>query len=183
VALRFPNSSVFGLVSSAFVAACTGPSLHVHNPDEHRVFIDGVALAATSQAEPNQLELFDGEGIDAPALPVQPVEPDMPLASRSLPFRYYGATRWDALPRDLGDNADFNHRPTSRIVQLPAPVSPWLFPLDLPLEILSWVVSGPTQHTTTVAVDITPPEQRVGETAPVDLGSFADRARAARSQR
>ncbi|MFY9345952.1 MAG: hypothetical protein WAT39_25905, partial [Planctomycetota bacterium] len=55
-------------------AACTGPALHVDNPQRHPVYVDGVATSAPS-----------------------------------LPFRYYGTTRWDAVPADVGGKADFEH--------------------------------------------------------------------------
>jgi hypothetical protein len=108
------------LLAVAAPVACRGPRLHVHNPEGHLTFVDGVETKAAS-----------------------------------LPFRYYGTTRWDALPKDVdqgrGLRPDWSQRPTSWNVEVPWPASPLLFPLDLPLELASWLLGGRTDTTTTVS--------------------------------
>jgi hypothetical protein len=81
--------------------ACTGPCTVVHNPEEHRVFVDGLAAKA-----------------------------DL------LPYRYYGTGRWDAVPGDRDGHPDWSRSMASGPIEMPPPASPWLFPLDFPLELL-----------------------------------------------
>jgi hypothetical protein len=133
----------------ALAGACTGPVLHLHNPDGHLVFIDGVATAQDA-----------------------------------LPFRYYGATRWDALPRDRDGRADWDHLPSSGVVAMPAPVSPWLFPLDLPLELLARLADGRADATARIAVTARPADPRSErEFTSAEAVAIADRARSARVAR
>lgn len=102
----------------------------------------------------------------------------------SLPFRYYGTTRWDALPADVDGFADFARQPGSATVPLPAPASGWLFPLDFPLELLSRAVYGRGDTTVHLELSPTPPEQlAVPEILPEAVGELSARARAARSER
>ncbi|MCA8965421.1 MAG: hypothetical protein H6838_11345 [Planctomycetes bacterium] len=184
--------------------ACTGPHTTIHNPEGHRVFVDGRELDRTS-----------------------------------LPFRYYGTSRWDAQPRDLGQprpvetppeaepapppqapqlqafdihgwqpsmwlpsdaelvpappprrvplgatRPDWDLQPASQAIELPPPVSPWLFPLDFPLELLGWALGGQDDFTTTVELPATPVEERPSaEFRPVELDRVAERARQARASR
>jgi hypothetical protein len=102
--------------------ACRGPALHVSNPDGHPVFVDGVRLPAAT----------DG--------------------THTLPYRYYGTTRWDAVPKDLDGDADWDHQPASAKVTVAPPAPPLLFPLDLPIELLGWLLQG--QSPTTAAVTL-----------------------------
>ncbi len=130
--------------------ACTGPALHVDNPDHHTVFVDGVHTHAPT-----------------------------------LPFRYYGTTRWNALPKaPAGDRADFSSLPSSQTVAIPVPVSGWLFPLDFPLELLARLANGRADVRTAIAVQKAPVEVRTtDEVANAELDPLAARATAARNSR
>jgi len=102
-------------------------------------------------------------------------------------FRYYGTTRVDALPADGKDRMarpDWSHRPTSQMVEVPHPATPWLFPLDLPLELLSRVFHGRGDVTAVVGVEpsATPPSTAT-ETSNLELAAMAERARTARISR
>lgn len=101
------------------------------------------------------------------------------------PFRYYGVTRWDALPADRGRGerarADWTRAPTSEEVAIPPPASPWLFPFDLGIELVARVLHGRDDRTTTVrarAVASPPPEL-----AAADGEALAARGREARIRR
>jgi len=103
----------------------------------------------------------------------------------SVPFRYYGESRWDALPADRpGGDPDWSQQPSSQPILLPPPASPWLFPLDLPLETLRRVVYGREDVTARITLAPTPANERIeSEVAPtgqVDLVQRAVRARLAR---
>ncbi len=78
----------------------------------------------------------------------------------SLPFRYYGVARWDALPKDNDGRADWDHVPTSEPFVIRPPASPWLFPLDLPLELLARAASGRPDTTIEIAVRPRPADPR-----------------------
>jgi hypothetical protein len=106
-------------------------------------------------------------------------------ADTTLPFRYYGTTRWDALPADTpGGRADWNRSPGSAQVTLPAPAPHWLFPLDLPLELLRRVFVGRADVTTTIELAPLPATLAVhDEVAPAGLSETSRRARAARTTR
>ncbi|MBL8755034.1 MAG: hypothetical protein JNK15_17140 [Planctomycetes bacterium] len=138
------------LVTPVLLLACTGPSLHLHNPDGHPVYVDGVQQRTAT-----------------------------------LPFRYYGTTRWDALPRDPdAEHSDFGHVPTSRLVPVQPPVSGLLFPLDFPLELLARLANGRRDTTAEVAVQKAPPETRAeSELANTELDPLVARAHAARTSR
>jgi len=134
--------------------ACRGPSLHLDNPDGHPVFVDGVRLPPAT----------DG--------------------THTLPYRYYGTTRWDAVPKDLDGDADWEHQPASATVTIAPPAPPLLFPLDLPIELVSWLLHGKPPTTAVVAL----PHSSAAElaaTAPANrqLGAVQQRAMAARSRR
>jgi hypothetical protein len=133
----------------ALAGACTGPTLRLHNPEGHPVFVDGVATG-----------------------------------SELLPFRYYGTTRWTSVPKDVDQRADWDHLPTTGLVELPAPASPWLFPLDLPLELLARLTSGRGDTTTEVTVHQKPPDPRSeAELALAELTALTERATRARTSR
>lgn len=101
------------------------------------------------------------------------------------PFRYYGTTRWDALPADLPKGRpDWQHRPTSQHVAVPPPVSPWIFPLDFPLELLVRLANGRADATTVVAVEPVAPDPRTEtEIANLELAALTQRALQARVAR
>jgi hypothetical protein len=130
--------------------ACTGPALHVANPERHRVFVDGVATAA-----------------------------------RELPFRYYGTAVWDALPADdARGRAVWQTQPTRQHVELPAPVTPWLFPLDFPIELIARAVHGRPDVHTTVAVDAADHAKTLATwMLNLELAAVVQRAKAARATR
>jgi hypothetical protein len=139
----------------AAAGACTGPSLHVANPDGHTLYLDGVASRG-------------GE----------------------VPFRYYGTTRWDAEPADrrtrpnAPPGADFTHLPTSRLVPVPAPASPWIFPLDFPLELLARLANGRADTHTTVEVTPAPRDPREdAEFLTHEMPALRTRAQQARTSR
>lgn len=138
-------------LSAGLLGACSGPRLHLQNPEGHPTFVDGVRTEAST-----------------------------------LPFRYYGTTRWDALPKDIdegrGPRPDWQRRPTHQEVAVPWPASPLLFPLDLPLEFTSWLLGGQQDVTATVAV---PPVASVepGDGGPGAAAGLRQRAAAARAAR
>lgn len=102
----------------------------------------------------------------------------------TLPFRYYGTTRWDALPADVDGFADFERLPGSATVALPAPVSGWLFPLDFPLELAARLLRGRGDVTARIELPATPPDRiALPEILPETIGAMSARARAARSER
>src|SRR5690606_18144942 len=78
-------------------------------------------------------------------------------------YRYYGTTRWDTLPTVREDNGVpvFENMPHSETVVIPPPASPWLFPFDLPLEVIYRTILGRPDQEVTVAAIQKPPEQRV----------------------
>lgn len=134
--------------------ACRGPSLHVDNPEGHPVFVDGVRL------------------------------PDAADGVHTLPFRYYGTTRWDAVPKDLDGDADWERQPASAAVTIAPPAPALLFPLDLPIELVHWILRGQPATTTAVALPRSSTAELVA-TAPGNsqLGAVRQRAQAARTRR
>jgi hypothetical protein len=141
------------LTGISTTGACTGPRLHVDNPDRHRVLVDGVATAAPP---PLRLE---------------------------VPFRYYGTTAVDTLPAAGADGRpDWGHRPRRTLVPIDAPASGWLFPLDFPIELAARALRGRGDVTVTATVDAAPPPAE-GELANAERGAVAERARAARIAR
>ncbi|HEX6811536.1 MAG TPA: hypothetical protein VF384_07925 [Planctomycetota bacterium] len=104
--------------------------------------------------------------------------------AQELAFRYYGTTRWDAMPTDKAGKPDWKLLPASQQVEQPWPASPWLFPLDLPLELVQRVFSGREDTTAKITLPATPPELLVEpEARPPDLGHFTARAQQARISR
>jgi hypothetical protein len=105
-----------------------------------------------------------------------------------LPFRYYGTTRWDALPADVEQEhgrfeADWDHLPASETVAIEPPASLLLFPLDFGVELVVRLFGVTGDQTARIAVPETPPEQRVQMIQPAAIGALGDRARAARIER
>ena len=100
------------------------------------------------------------------------------------PFRYYGTSRVDALPADVKGRPDWTLQPASQAVEHAAPASLWLFPLDLPLELVRRAWSGRQDQTVVITLPATPPELRVlPEIRPTGLEAVAERALQARNAR
>lgn len=100
-----------------------------------------------------------------------------------LPFRYYGTTRIDAQPADLGSRPDWDHLPTSHTVEVTPPASPWLFPFDLVVEVARRTFGGTDDATVAVTVDPAPPSARIATGAQPPLVEFTERALQARASR
>jgi hypothetical protein len=142
------------LLAAIAAGACHGPSLHLDNPDAHPVFVDGVRLPAAD------------DGV------------------HTLPFRYYGTTRWDAVPKDLDGDADWELAPASAAVVVAPPASPLWFPLDLPLEIGSWLLHGqPATRAAVVLPATNAAELATTAQADRELAAVRQRADEARIQR
>ena len=141
-----PIAVALGLLA---FAACTGPATHIHNPDGHRVFVDGLETTKTE-----------------------------------LAFRYYGTSRWDATPADKNRKPDWELLPASQPLELPPPASPWLFPLDLPLELAHRAFFGREDASAMISLPATPRDWLFeSEVRPPDLGHFTARALQARLNR
>ncbi|MFK7741079.1 MAG: hypothetical protein AB8H80_12235 [Planctomycetota bacterium] len=135
--------------------------------DEHALFVDG---AKKEGAGPDRW-LADG-----------PIPPQ----TYSLPFRYYGTTRWDALPVVPVENGvpRFDREPASAEVVVEPPASPWLFPLDFPIEVFDRLVNG--RRDLTVPIDVPPKSQEEQDWRQIPreaLSEMTARARAARVAR
>ncbi len=105
-------------------------------------------------------------------------------SATQLPYRYYGTTRCDALPRDRDGWANFDQGATSVWIEIAPPAPPWLFPLDLPWELLRWL--GEPGSPAAVRVEL--PTQRSArqaatELANAELNALVGRAEQARIQR
>ena len=59
-----------------------------------------------------------------------------------LPARYYGTTTIDAVPTPTPELDRFTRAPERRLTTHDEPVTPWLFPLDFPLECLVRLFAG-----------------------------------------
>ncbi|MBL8739002.1 MAG: hypothetical protein JNL12_21430 [Planctomycetes bacterium] len=143
------------LLAIVLASSCTGPRLHIDNPERHRVFVDGRLTAA-----------------------------------ESLKFRYYGVTRWDAIPADRDGEPDWYRRPASREVAIAPPAPPFLFPLDLPIELATGLLGstgllGGTGDTTiTIDVPHTDAQARnESELGNAERAAITERALAARASR
>ena len=132
------------LLATVLVISCTGPKLHLDNPERHRVFVDGRLTWA-----------------------------------ESLKFRYYGVTRWDAIPADRDGLPDWERRPASREIAIAPPAPPYLFPLDLPIELASWLLGGTGDTTTTIEVRA----RNEAELGNAERAAITERALAARASR
>jgi hypothetical protein len=101
-----------------------------------------------------------------------------------IKFRYYGTTRWDALPADRDGALDWTLRPASQEVAITPPAPAWLFPLDFPLEMLAWTFGGGGDTTTRIVLPTTDAQRRAeSELGNAQLASMAERALAARRSR
>lgn len=137
------------LLATVLASSCTGPRLHLDNPERHRVFVDGRLTGA-----------------------------------ETLPFRYYGVTRWDAFPADRDGQPDWHRRPTSREVAIAPPAPPFLFPLDLPIELATWLLGGTGDTTTTIDVPQSDAQARnAWELGNAERAAITERALAARASR
>ena len=106
--------------------------------------------------------------------------------SESIPFRYYGTSRWATLPRipEVNGVPDFDRNPYSEAITVTAPSSPWLFPLDFPLEAMHWMFFGHEEQSVTVSAPKKSSDQRVGQQiAGEKLSQLSARARQARITR
>ena len=107
-------------------------------------------------------------------------------AAESLPFRYYGTSRWATLPRipEVNGVPEFDRNPHSETVEIAPPSSAWLFPLDFPLEAMHWMFFGQGDQSVTVSAPKKSAEQRVGQQiAGEKLSQLSARARQARITR
>jgi hypothetical protein len=101
-----------------------------------------------------------------------------------LPFRYYGTSQIDMVPADGPRGPDFGRRTERRAVAMPLPASPWLFPLDFPIELVSWLFAGQTEPTVTIEPPQIAPKDRVSaDYKPVGLELVTERALQARISR
>jgi hypothetical protein len=102
-------------------------------------------------------------------------------AATTLPFRYYGTTLVDTLPRDQDGAADFQRRPTRAAVVIDEPVTPWIYPFDFLGEVILRVTgSHGDQHFTSAA---RPAPGPTAAPTSADLGRLTQRALAARLER
>ena len=99
-----------------------------------------------------------------------------------MPFSYYGTKGIDALPDDADTRPDWSLATSRTVVQVDAPVSPWLFPFDLPLELLLRPFEGAADRTVTVAPDRVDGQVNVGF-QPEGIEPLRARAFAARPSR
>ncbi|HLQ36982.1 MAG TPA: hypothetical protein VK348_04225 [Planctomycetota bacterium] len=101
---------------------------------------------------------------------------------RELPFRYYGTSCIDVLPQAPAGKIDDFATVADRVeVVQPEPVTPWLYPFDLPLESLVRLFDrGDTDLAPRPAPN---PSPVVTGFQPGGLEAMRTRARDARSQR
>lgn len=152
-------------------AACEGPQLHFINPDEHTVFLDGRQLRA-EKVDPDE----DRDEV------IDPSDANF----RSVAFRYYGTSRIDTVPlvREEHGVPQFEHVPSSEQVVITEPWTPWLFPIDFPLEVLGRAFVGRGDQTVTIVAAEKPPETRINLEIPQEqLGKLSARGRQARISR
>jgi len=143
--------SALGLAIALATTACEGPQLHVHNPDDHAVFLDGKRV-------------YD----------------------ETVEFRFYGTSRFDTLPLIAEEHGvpRFEHTPSSEQIDIPQPFSPWLFPLDFPLEVIDRMFAGRRDQTVTIVAKEKPLEERITVEIPQEeLGRLSARGRQARVTR
>jgi len=102
------------------------------------------------------------------------------LAVSTLPFRYYGTAVVDVLPRGESGPQQWSRAPARVRVEVAPPAPWWLFPLDLPIELVARL-AGPGDQTVTVTLP--PAPEVVAEGFVPDLQPLRERAFAARVQR
>ena len=107
------------------------------------------------------------------------------VSQKPMPFRYYGITTIDALPADdAKGKPDWSKLPTRRALEIPAPAPQWLFPLDLPLELLHRALHGNGNQTVAAEVDAAPVRSaNAADAAAAELSEISGRAHAARRSR
>lgn len=96
----------------------------------------------------------------------------------SMPLRYYGTTAVDALP---APDPDFPTAPLRQLTVTDEPASPWLFPLDFPIECVVRLFADTPPVPLAVGLRTNPPTE-VGD-EPADLDLIRARAFAARTSR
>ena len=112
----------------AMIASCAGPRLRVESEP------------------PSASILLDGE----------PLRPNKKKKESDVPLPYYGAMVIDAVPPLPRPGAPSDLMATRRIVRVDEPITPWLFPLDLPLEIVTYPFRADTTEVR-VELDRRPP--------------------------
>ncbi len=104
-----------------------------------------------------------------------------------MPFRYYGTAVVDVMPSDAAEpgndtgHAYWSMVPARTLVQLPPPAPTWLFPFDLPLELIGWTFGDNGDRSVEVAP--APAPTAVVSGFQPDLQPVRDRAFAARASR
>ncbi len=104
------------------------------------------------------------------------------VAAQELPFRYYGTGWWSALPADVGRDApDWSLQVAGGPIDQPPPASPWLFPVDFPIELVRRALLGREDVTAEIVLPAVPADQRIDAEVPptgqTDLDARARRAR------
>ena len=107
------------------------------------------------------------------------------LRREHLPFRYYGTSRWDAIPADAPPGTpDWSLLPASGRIDQPWPATPWLFPFDFPLELLHRTFQGRGDVVANVSLPRSGPDVAIEpEVTPAGLPNLLERAAAARTSR
>jgi hypothetical protein len=143
-----------------------------------------VALDPKPALDPNAaLDPEEAPGPEGAANLAAEPEPSSLGTSRTVKFRYYGTSRLDTMPlvREEHGVPQFEHVPSSEWIEIPEPVSPWLFPIDFPLEVLGRAFTGRSDQTVTVTPTQKPAEQRIDLEIPQEeLGKLSARGRQAR---
>ena len=111
--------------------------------------------------------------LDGQALP--PVVKDVPL-----PAPYYGTARVGA--RMPGDLPGRRRRDQTVEAVLEEPISPWLFPLDFVLEVLTYPFRG-DRYSTYVAIELPERPEILPGVTPREMPAIRARAEAARRER
>ncbi len=177
--LRHTDSWLSRLGTAALLlacASCKGPQLHFINPDEHHIFVDGRRVRA------NKIDLDKTPEEVPEEVPDEAGDANF----RSLGFRYYGTSRIDTVPlvREEHGVPQFEHVPSSEQIVISEPWSPWLFPIDFPLEVLGRAFLGRGDQTVTIVAVEKPPETRINREIPQEeLGNLSARGRQARIAR
>jgi hypothetical protein len=172
--------------------SCKGPQLHFINPDEHHIFVDGRRVRANKvdlDKTPGRVpdEAPDEAPEEVPEKAPEEVPDEAGDANfRSVNFRYYGTSRIDTVPliREEHGVPQFEHVPSSEQIVISEPWSPWLFPIDFPLEVLARAFLGRGDQTVTIVAVEKPPETRINREIPQEeLGKLSARGRQARIAR
>ncbi|MEQ1633163.1 MAG: hypothetical protein ABL997_12370, partial [Planctomycetota bacterium] len=99
-----------------------------------------------------------------------------------LPFRYYGDVLVDTVPGDVDGRPDWSKQPIRTEVQVARRTPAYLFPLDLPLDLLLWPWTGAGDQTVAVEPGTAPQQVALGF-QPEGIEALRSRAFAARSER